>query len=127
MKVIIEVERTSRNFIRHIRCDGTDTFIYEKDCELVPDQEGWLTEEQFFKIRDLIDNCQDTLNCKKRTCIECDLEKAKKLGYVKQSISAKQKFEEYAFKFKMEWPNHQEALELIDLAHEVFDEEAEKK
>jgi hypothetical protein len=101
MKVIVEAEKIAENqYVIKAKDYGTIlVHLSKNECE--PVQEGWLTEEQFGKIRDLIDNCTESENCVKRTCRECDLDRAKKLGYVKSSKTARQELEEYINKIKL--------------------------
>jgi hypothetical protein len=121
MKVIVEVERTPKNFIKHIRCDGTNTYLYESDCE--PVQEGWLTEEQANTLLwDAESNSALEIKNTKKRWIE--------RGWIKQSKTAKEKFEEYWETFKPDQQADHVSNFVFNKLHDLAVEmrkEAEKK
>jgi len=119
-----EVEKYSmRTGYRLIDDFDSCRIIERRDCEIIDDQEGWLTEEQVHKL--YLDIC-DILD----DCPEQEFKAQLKLtGWIKQSKTARQTFEELATKpipgaINAEVYKHY--CKIIDAAERAIDE-AEKK
>jgi hypothetical protein len=96
MKVLIEVKECDKCFKFSSR-SGHDVWFakdeveYPKDCE--PVQEGWITEDEATEIFHSLDEVEIV-----KGNVYFFIKRLKELGRIKQSKTAKEKFEELAIK-----------------------------